>query len=111
MPAQFVEITSEQQLDAVFAESFTRPVALVKHSNSCGISSHILEQLGEIDGDLNIIVVQNSRALSDLVVERVGHRHHSPQAFVLIDGHAAYHATHYGIDPVEMAKTLVNRKN
>ncbi len=97
MPADFVTVDSFEALDALFQESHHSPVVLFKHSNSCGISSHVLEQVGEVDAKVNVVVIQSYRPISDAIAERTGHRHQSPQAFVLKDGKAVYHATHYGI--------------
>lgn len=97
MAANFVSVDSIGILDALFAESHIRPVVLFKHSNTCGISSHIFEQIEEVDADVHVIVVQRDRPISNAVAERTGYRHQSPQAFVIKDGKAVYHATHYGI--------------
>ncbi len=106
MSANFVEIESIEQLDALFESSFTAPVALLKHSNSCGISSHVLEMVAEADATINVVVIQEHRPISNEIATRTGHRHQSPQAFVIKDGKAIYHATHYGIDPVEIEEYL-----
>lgn len=108
MPANFIEVTSGEQLDALFRESHEHPVALVKHSDTCGISANVMYDLKEIDADINVIVVQTHRDLSDDVAERINHRHQSPQAFVIKDGKAVYHATHYGIDPSQIESKLRN---
>lgn len=97
MTANFVTVESLEVLDALFEESHRRPVVLFKHSNSCGISAHIFEQVGEVDARVNVIVIQENRQISNAIAERTGHRHQSPQAFVIRDGKAVYHATHYGI--------------
>lgn len=102
LPANFKYIDTAEKLDAVFAESYERPVALLKHSNSCGISSHTMYLINETDAVVNVIVIQEHRDLSNDVATRAGHRHQSPQLFVLRDGKAIYHATHYGIDPSEI---------
>ncbi|HRI04645.1 MAG TPA: bacillithiol system redox-active protein YtxJ [Pyrinomonadaceae bacterium] len=106
MPLTQISLDTIEKLDALIADSHDRPVFLFKHSDTCGISAHILEQLNDIDGDVNILVVQYDREVSNAVVERLGIRHASPQAFVLKDGKPIYHATHYGIDPDEIAKHL-----
>ena len=108
MPANIIEITSHADVDSLFEESFRRPVALIKHSDSCGISAHILFQLNEVEGDIHMVVIQEHRHLSNEIAERTGHRHQSPQAFVLRDGKAIYHATHYGISPDEIQNRLKN---
>ena len=106
MPARFNQITTEAQLDDLFENSHTHPVALIKHSDTCGISANVMYDLKEIDADINVIVIQQNRDLSNDVAERINHRHQSPQAFVIKDGKAIYHATHYGINPAEIESKL-----
>ncbi len=106
MPATFISIDTVQKLDAVIAESHLRPVFLFKHSDRCGISADVKSQIDSFGGEVHIIVVQADRPVSNAVVEKLGIRHASPQAFVLRDGKPVYHATHYGIDPAEIAKHL-----
>lgn len=106
MSAKFVKIGSSSQLDELFQRSYTEPVVLLKHSNTCGISLDVLEQTAGISGTVNIVVVQEDRALSNEIAERTGHRHHSPQAFVIRNGKPTYHATHYGIDPESIENLL-----
>ena len=106
MQANFINIQTIEQLDALFEKSHTEPVVLLKHSNSCGISSDIYEQMREIDGDVNVIVIQKYRPISDATAVKTGHRHQSPQAFIIRDGKPVYHATHYGIDPKKINELL-----
>ncbi len=106
MPSKFITIDSAEKLDALIAASDVRPVFLFKHSDTCGISADVLEQLEAVNGDVHIVTVQTSRALSNSIAEKLGIRHASPQAFVLKNGVPTYHATHYGIDPAEIAKKL-----
>jgi bacillithiol system protein YtxJ len=106
MAANFVEVESDAQLDALFEASSSRPVAILKHSNSCGISAHIYETLADVHGTIHVVVVQTHRGLSDKIAERTGYRHQSPQAFVIKEGMPIYHATHYGIDPARIEKAL-----
>lgn len=102
------KVDSLEKLDDAFARSFDEPVVLFKHSNRCGISSHILEMVGEIEGELNVVVIQENRDLSDEISARTGYTHQSPQAFVIVDGKPVYHATHYGIDPKMIATIAAN---
>ncbi len=106
MPAIFHEITSAEGLDEVLLRSHERPVAVVKHSNTCGISANILYDLREIEHDIHVIVVQQHRDISNEIAARLGYRHQSPQAFVIRDGKVSYHATHYGIDPAAIDREL-----
>ena len=93
-------------LENSFERSFVRPVILFKHSNSCGISAHVFEMTSEIDADIDLIVIQEHRDLSNSVAERTGYVHQSPQAFVLKNGVPVYHATHYGIDPKKIVEAV-----
>src|SRR5690349_12788983 len=106
MPANFIRLESMHQLEALMEKSADRPIVLLKHSDSCGTSFHILEQAAQIEGDVHVLVVQENRALSAHVAELTGHRHHSPQAFVIKDRRVVYHATHYGIDPEAITERL-----
>jgi len=104
--ANFISISDNSGLDELYKESFERPIAIFKHSNACGISAHIMEMVNEVDRDVHIVVVQENRSLSNEIATRTGHRHQSPQAFIIRDGKPIYHATHYGIDPVAIEKAL-----
>ncbi|MBC7901520.1 MAG: bacillithiol system redox-active protein YtxJ [Saprospiraceae bacterium] len=102
MSANFIELDSLDDLDALFAASHDKPVILFKHSISCGISADIHQQVGAVNGDVHIVVVQTNRAVSNAIEAKTGIRHASPQAFVIKDGKHIYHATHYGINPTEI---------
>ena len=111
MPASIKYIRTADELESIFSDSFQSPHIVLKHSISCGISAHILHQLtGSVDHEINVIVVQTERDLSNEVAIRTGHRHHSPQIFVLADGKPVYHATHYGIDAEAVNQKLRVRK-
>ncbi|HMP66829.1 MAG TPA: DUF2847 family protein [Pyrinomonadaceae bacterium] len=99
-------IRTFDDLEILFEQSHEHPVLLFKHSNSCGISSHVLEMMLGINAPLNVVVVQEARAISYAVFCLKKKRHHSPQAFVIRGGRPAYHATHYSIDPDEITEEL-----
>ncbi|MGH9818654.1 MAG: monothiol bacilliredoxin BrxC family protein, partial [Pyrinomonadaceae bacterium] len=80
MPANFIQIDSLERLDLLFERSHIQPVLLFKHSNSCGISADMLDQLSSVDGVIHIVTVQQDREISNAVAERLGIRHASPQA-------------------------------
>ena len=80
---------------------------LFKHSNSCGISSGVFNEVSLVNGDINLIVVQNARNVSNLIAERTGIRHESPQAIVLKQGEPVYHASHYDITAEDLDSAAV----
>ncbi len=106
MPPKVVTLDSIVKFEALVGRSSAEPVFVLKHSRTCGISADIYHHLGSLDGEINLIVVQDHRAVSNAVAERLGVRHASPQAFVLKGGEILYHATHYGIDPQAVQAAL-----
>lgn len=106
MGSKIKELETLEHLDELFEESQSKPVFVFKHSISCGISAHIFEQISSIDTDINVIVVQTARPVSNALAEKTGFRHHSPQAFVIRNGSAVYQASHYAIDPRKINEAL-----
>lgn len=107
MPATFVNVDSLDTLDRLFADSFRRPVVLLKHSTTCGISSGVYREVSLVAGDVNVVVIQTHRSLSNEIASRTGIRHESPQAIVLKDGMPVYHASHYDIEATHIEERLV----
>ena|SRR5215216_3604749 len=97
MSANFIKVDSIDGLDRLFEQSFERPVVLLKHSTTCGISSGVYREVGLVAGDVNVVVIQTHRHISNAITTRTGIRHESPQAFVLRNGKPVYHASHYDI--------------
>ncbi len=104
--ADFREINNLEKLDELFKDSANEPVVLFKHSNTCGISADLYEQVSSVNGVINLVTVQISRGISNEIESRLGVRHASPQAFVVKDGKAVYSASHYAISPTEIQKHL-----
>ena len=109
--AKFKSIQTNDALDELFERSYNEPVIIFKHSNSCGISSHVMEMVDEVGNEINIVIVQDDRELSNEIADRTGQRHHSPQIFVIKNGKPVYHATHYGIDPQAVEEALADDDN
>jgi bacillithiol system protein YtxJ len=76
------------------------PVVILKHSNTCPISLGAYERIKEvededlIDQDIHLLIVQNSRELSDKIAEDTDVKHESPQILVMRKGKVVYHASH-----------------
>ncbi len=110
MNARINEIDSSEKLGELFERSNDSPVLLFKHSTTCGISSHVLSDVSEIDAEVNVIVVQHARDVSREVEARLGVRHESPQAIVVSRGRAVYSASHYDVSGDEIAEILAAGK-
>jgi len=105
-------LTQPEQLDALITRSYEVPVVIFKHSIRCGISAMVKAQM-EADWDLDAQEVElhyldliNYRSISNLVVERLGVWHQSPQLILLKGGQAAYHASHQAIRVSKVKEAL-----
>jgi bacillithiol system protein YtxJ len=105
-------LSTEAELDAALAESFTRPLVLLKHSDSCGRSEYAigtalreLESWSERVG-CGLVVVQDHRRLSDAIARRLGVRHETPQMLLVRNGRIVWHASHWGISDATVRRAL-----
>lgn len=102
-----IEITSKEELHSLFEKSSDGPVVLFKHSVTCPISLDVYKTIESVEGDVNLIVVQRTRPVSNEIAERTGVRHESPQALVIRNGEVVYHASHYDITAEDISKHLI----
>lgn len=106
MKANFMNLDSTEQLDELFQKSHEAPVVLFKHSTTCPISAAAYREIAGVDGDVNIVVVQQARNVSNEIADRTGISHESPQAIVLKDGKPVYQASHYNVTAEEVNAKL-----
>jgi len=102
MPAHFIALDSIEKLDQLFTSSHRQPVVIFKHSTSCGISVGVYREIETVNADVNVVVVQRSRNISNEISRRTGIRHESPQAIVISNGTPVYHASHWDIEPMKI---------
>lgn len=111
MKARFKEINSTEKLDELFEQSNEKPVVLFKHSLTCPISSGVYEEISNADADINLVVVQTARNISNAIADKTGIRHETPQAIVLKDGKPAYHASHYDVTAEDVEKIVKSQES
>lgn len=97
-------LQSIEQLDAINTESEQMNVLIFKHSTRCGISAASLNRLerywNNSDSEkikpyyLDLLCYRN---LSDLISQRYGVHHESPQVLIILKGKCVYSATHSAI--------------
>ncbi len=97
MKAKFKALDSTEKLEDLFEKSSKNPIVLFKHSDTCSISLGVFEEISNADVEINIVVVQQNRDISNSIAEMTGIRHQSPQAIVLKNGRPVYNASHYDI--------------
>jgi bacillithiol system protein YtxJ len=112
MHLSWKELNNEFQLDQLIIDSRHKPVLIFKHSNRCGISFHVLEDLKNQWNnlaesiDFYYIDLLNFRNISNEVAERFQVIHQSPQVILLHHGKVIYHMSHYGISTSDIKKSL-----
>ena len=109
MNAVINKINSIEELEEVFAKSNEKPVAVFKHSITCPISLDVYQEIKNVVGEVNLVVVQTARSISNEIAARTGVKHESPQALVIKDGKAIYHASHYDISANDVNSKLENQ--
>jgi bacillithiol system protein YtxJ len=103
MHPELTRLQRIEELDALLAESDTRPRLLFKHSLSCGTSYEALDELIDHLNDERLparyamITVQTHRELSTAVAKRLGVRHETPQALLIRDGRVVWTASHFRV--------------
>jgi bacillithiol system protein YtxJ len=103
MPLDVEPLTAPDQLEALLRESASRPVLIFKHSRSCGTSAHAFDELrdhlrqGASTARYAVVTVQTHRAVSNDVATRLGIRHETPQALLIVDGRVVWQASHYRV--------------
>lgn len=106
MKTGFNELKSLEELDILFEESDKKPIVLFKHSLTCPISHNVFEEISSISSDINLVIVQTARQISNEIEARTNVRHESPQAIVLKNKKAVYHASHYDITAEDIENCL-----
>ena len=109
MKARITEVDSIEKLNQLFKSSDENPVLIYKHSVTCGISENVYEDVKDVDANVNIVIVQTGRDISNEIEMRTGIRHASPQAIILKGGKAVYHASHYDITAEDLEKVMSHK--
>ena len=97
MGSHLVRITDTKAFEELTDRSKERPVVIFKHSLTCPISAAAYQQMEQFNGDVALVEVQKSRALSTEIESRLGVAHESPQVIVLSKGQVAWNASHFKI--------------
>ncbi len=103
----FNPVAEVSALDDLLARSHTAPVVLFKHSATCSISADVYRDVAKYDNEIALVVVQTARPLSNEIAARTGIRHESPQAIVLRNGKAVWHAAHYDISAAVLRRAVL----
>lgn len=93
----FISIDDKAALDRFLAEANGSPVVIMKHSNTCGVSSRAYRAMTSFEGQVGLVVVQEARDVSEEVVRRTGVAHETPQVLILRDDKVLFTASHFDV--------------
>lgn len=108
----WMQLENESDLEALVIKSQDLPQVIFKHSTRCSISALALNRLGscQMQADFHILNVIANRNLSNLVGEKFGVIHQSPQLLIIDNGKCFFNASHFEIssDIVELQLSLLH---
>lgn len=108
----WINITSEEEVNAIVKASELKPQIIFKDSITCGISAYAKERL-EIGNDLlidladfNYLDLLKYRSVSNYIASELNVIHQSPQIIVIKDGNVVFKDSHHTIQPEKIVKYL-----
>lgn len=105
-------ITNESDFEQLLEKSVNKPQIIFKDSVTCGISAYAKERLiqgyAHLDGkaDFNYLDLLSFRPISNLIAQKLGVTHQSPQIIVVKSQNVVYTSSHHAINPEKIATYL-----
>jgi bacillithiol system protein YtxJ len=104
------EIKSLEEWEQLKDQSQYGPIIIFKHSITCGISGDAFNKIkraddkGEFPVPVHLVIVQESREISNRIAQELSVKHESPQVIVIRHGAAVYDASHFAIEVPDIVK-------
>ena len=108
--ANFISIEDNAALDRFLADANGSAVVILKHSNTCGVSSRAYGEMSSFEGPVGLITVQKARDVSDEIEKRTGIPHETPQLLILRNDQVVFTASHFQVK-AETVKQEIKRLN
>ena len=107
----WLPLTTLDQLDKITEQSKGKTQLIFKHSTRCGISRMVMSQFVsaydvDSNADLYYLDLLNYRDVSNEVGYKFQVMHQSPQLLVVKNGVVVAHASHGGINEMELEKLI-----
>ncbi|MBO6880167.1 bacillithiol system redox-active protein YtxJ [Winogradskyella sp.] len=107
----WIPLTSTEQLSTIEDQSKTKTQLIFKHSTRCGISRMVMNQfVSGYDPDLNADLYYLDLLSYRDVSNEAGHKfqvlHESPQLLVIKNGVVVAHASHGGINELNLEQLV-----
>jgi|TARA_B110000967_G_scaffold13687_1_gene13158 bacillithiol system protein YtxJ len=107
-----IAIESKVHLEALIADSFKRPQLIFKHSTRCSISRFVLADFtahftySSDEFVAHYLDLLNYREISNEIADHFEVVHQSPQLLVIKNGKVVSHASHEGINELQLRDFL-----
>ena len=95
--AVFRPVAGMTELTELFERTGTQAAVIFLHDPYCPVSADACEEMEGVPGGSWVVDVSHQHDLKKEMARRTGVRHESPQVFVVRDGAAVWHASHYAI--------------
>jgi bacillithiol system protein YtxJ len=104
--ANFIPIEDKDALDRFLTETNGSPAVIMKHSNTCGISSRAYREMSDFAGPVGLVTVQDARSVSDDIERITGVPHETPQVLILRENKVLFMASHFDVKAAKIASEL-----
>ena len=94
----FNKLDSVQKWERILEQSKSDKVVVMKHSNTCPISTAAYKEMEKYEGEVNLVVVQTERGVSNQIAEDLELEHQSPQIMIIENGKQVYNTSHLSIN-------------
>ena len=107
-----IAIESKVHLEALIADSFKRPQLIFKHSTRCSISRFVLADFtahftySSDEFVAHYLDLLNYREISNEIADHFEVVHQSPQLLVIKNGKVVAHASHEGINELQLSEFI-----
>lgn len=107
------EITTIEEWNQALEGSAIQPICILKHSTTCPISAVAWKEFkgyvnGEPNPDMTYLMVKviEAKPVSNQMTEELNVKHQSPQAILIKNKEAIWHASHWSITKAKMNEML-----
>jgi bacillithiol system protein YtxJ len=107
-----IAIETKAHLEALIADSFKRPQLIFKHSTRCSISRFVLADFtahftySSDEFVAHYLDLLNYREISNEIADHFEVVHQSPQLLVVKNGKVVAHASHEGINELQLSEFI-----
>ena len=109
---KWIEITTEEDVNAIISASENKIQIIFKDSVTCGISAFAKERLVNgsdlltVNADFNYLDLLQYRSISKYIATHLSVIHQSPQIIVLKNREVVFRDSHHSIEPEKIRKFL-----